>query len=130
MKPQSTILVIEDLKIAQVIAAEIFRKLDCEATVVATGAEALNKIIVERFDMIFMDIELPDINGFEVTTTIRSLERKSKHVPIIAVTANFFENFETRCKTTGFDDYLLKPLTLEAVRHMMVKHLSRAGLGD
>jgi CheY-like chemotaxis protein len=129
MKQTANILIIEDLKIAQAIAKEIFTTLECETTVVTTGAEALNKIIIERFDMIFMDIQLPDMNGFEITTTIRSLERNNTHVPIIAVTANFFENFDTRCKNTGFDDYLLKPLSLEAVRHMMLKHLSRSGVG-
>ena len=93
-----------------------------------TRAEALDEVIAENYDIIFMDIQLPDMNGFELTATIRLLERNNKRLPIVAVTANYLENMAQKCKEAGFDDFMLKPLTVDAVRHMLEKHLSRLGL--
>lgn len=130
MQSNLKILVIEDLKIAQLTAVNIFKKLHCDPTVAPTGASALDLLIFDQFDMVFLDIELPDMNGFEITKTIRNMERKKKHLPIVAVTANYFENFATKCKASGFDDYMLKPLTMESVRHMLSKHVSKQKLQE
>lgn len=119
---RTKILMIEDLELAQLAAIDILDQLDCSCVIAENGAEALDFIITSNFDMVFVDIELPDINGFEISTTVRSLERKNKHIPIIAVTAYPFENFEMKCKASGFDDYLLKPITLETARHIISKY--------
>jgi CheY-like chemotaxis protein len=118
------ILIIEDLKIAQLAAKSIFERLNCETTLVDSGVAALDLIMSKQFDMIFLDIELPDMDGFEITSTIRSLERHH-HIPIVAVTAHSYDNFDLRCQATGVDDFIFKPLTIEAVRHMINKHIGR-----
>jgi CheY-like chemotaxis protein len=118
------VLIIEDLKVAQLAAQSIFDRLNCQVTVVGTGVAALNQIMVKHFDMIFLDIELPDMDGFEITTTIRSLERHH-HIPIVAVTAHTYDNFDVRCHASGLDDFIYKPLTIEGVRYMLNKHVSR-----
>lgn len=118
------VLVIEDLAFAQLAAYEILEELDCDTTIVQTGAEALDEIIMETYDIVFMDLQLPDLSGFELITTIRLLERTT-HLPIVAVTANYFENMAQICKDKGFDDSLLKPLTVDSVRHMLEKYLRR-----
>lgn len=118
------VLVIEDLVFAQLAAYEIFQDLECDSTIVQTGAEALDEIIMESYDIVFMDLQLPDLDGFELITTIRLLERTT-HLPIIAVTANYFENMAQICKDKGFDGSLLKPLTVDSVRSMLETHLRR-----
>lgn len=130
IRDKASILIVEDLHQAQLAAQEIFDQIDCNLTIVATGAEALDELIMDNFDIIFMDIELPDINGFELTATIRSLERTSKRLPIIAVTAKSFENLAEKCQEKGFNDCLLKPLTLDNVRHMMEKYWRRISLTE
>lgn len=130
MKERVNVLVVEDLELAQVAANDIFAELDCEPTIVDTGAEALDEVIAENYDIIFMDIQLPDMNGFELTATIRLLERNNRRLPIVAVTANYLENMAQRCKEAGFDDFILKPLTVDAVRHMLEKHLSRLSMNS
>jgi two-component system, OmpR family, aerobic respiration control sensor histidine kinase ArcB len=119
------VLIIEDLQMAQKMAVNIFTQLDCYITVVPNGAGALDLIINHQFDIVFLDIELPDINGFDITATVRSLESLNRHIPIVAVTANYFENFEIKCQSAGFNDFMMKPLTVDAVRHMLEKYLSK-----
>lgn len=128
MKERVNVLVVEDLELAQLAANDIFHELDCDFTIVESGAEALDEVIAEHYDIVFMDIQLPDMNGFELTATIRLLERSQRRLPIVAVTANYLENMAQKCKEEGFDDFMLKPLTVDAVRHMLEKHLSRLGL--
>jgi two-component system, sensor histidine kinase and response regulator len=69
---------------------------------------------------------LPDINGFELAQTIRNMEKRWHRVPLIAVTANAFEGLSEKTKQAGFDDYLFKPLNIEAIRHIFLKYLSKA----
>lgn len=120
------ILMIEDLKIAQIAAINLFAKLSCSIQVVANAAAALEKILLSRYDIIFIDIQLPDINGFELAQTIRNIEKRWTRLPLIAVTANFTEELENKSKNSGFDDFMIKPLTLENVRHILSKHLDKS----
>ncbi len=117
---------IEDLKIAQIAAINLFAKLSCSIQVVANAAAALEKILLSRYDIIFIDIQLPDINGFELAQTIRNIEKRWTRLPLIAVTANFTEELENKSKNSGFDDFMIKPLTLENVRHILSKHLDKS----
>lgn len=116
------VLLIEDLKAAQLAAYSILRSLGCHVSVASNGLNAFQQLMDHHFDMIFLDIQLPDINGFSFVEMVRDLERKSR-MPIIAVTAHSAEDFAREAKRHGFDDSLIKPLTLESVRHTLFKYL-------
>ncbi len=118
-------LVIEDLEIAQVAAENLLEELNSEVNIASSASQAFEQLFSNHFDIIFIDINLPDLDGFEIASTIRMMQRSSKRIPLIAVTANSSEDLEAKTKRSGFDDFLIKPLTLEAVRHVMFKHLNR-----
>ena len=118
-------LVIEDLEIAQVVAENLLEELNSEVNIASSASQAFEQLFSNHFDIIFIDINLPDLDGFEIASTIRMMQRSSKRIPLIAVTANSSEDLEAKTKRSGFDDFLIKPLTLEAVRHVMFKHLNR-----
>ncbi len=122
------VLMIEDLKIAQVAAFNLFKKMDYQVHIVTNGVKALEQVLIKHYDIIFIDLQLPDINGFELAKTIRNIERRSPRVPLIAVTANSNKKLKLESQDAGFDDYLLKPLTTESLRYVMYKHLKKANL--
>jgi CheY-like chemotaxis protein len=125
MEKQSLyILLVEDLEFAQKAVLNTLQKLNCKVDVVASGIVALELIIKNCYDLVFLDLELPDIDGIVVAETIRHVERKDRHIPIIALTAHCHENLEMKCKGVGFDDFLVKPLTLESARYILSKHLA------
>lgn len=128
MAENITVLMIEDVKIAQVAAFNLFKELHYQLHIVTNGVKALEQVLVKHYDIIFVDLQLPDINGFELAKTIRNIERRFPRVPLIAVTANSEQELRTKSKNAGFDDYLLKPLTIESVRHVMFKHLNKSKL--
>lgn len=119
------ILLVEDLKVAQVAAYNILKQLGVSFEITATAASALDRVLNANHNLIFVDIQLPDLNGFELTETIRSLERKGARIPIVALTANFTEDLEERCRKAGIDDFLLKPITLEGVRYIFKKYFPK-----
>jgi CheY-like chemotaxis protein len=119
------ILMIEDVQIAQVAAFNLFKKLNYDVHIVTNGVKALEQVLLKHYDIIFVDLQLPDMNGFELAKTIRNIERRTPRVPMIAVTANSEQELKSKSKNAGFDDYLLKPLTIEAIRHIMFKHLNK-----
>lgn len=124
------ILMIEDLEAAQLAATHLFIKLNCTVQVISSANTAFSKILSEHFDIIFIDLMLPGLDGFEIASTLRVMQRSRKRIPLIAVTANSSENLEAKTKTSGFDDFLIQPLTVESIRHMLFKHINRTDYGD
>jgi CheY-like chemotaxis protein len=122
MANEIKVLLVEDLKIVQLVAYHIFTQLDCNLHLASDGSDAFQKIMSKEFDIIFIDIQLPDVDGFNIAETFRQLQRK-KRTPLIAVTANFNEDFVFKSKQSGFDDFIIKPLSKESVRYMFYKHL-------
>jgi CheY-like chemotaxis protein len=119
------VLLVEDLKVAQVAAYNILKQLGVSFEITTTAASALDRVLKANPNLIFVDIQLPDLNGFELTETIRSLERKDTRIPIVALTANFTEDLEERCRKSGIDDFLLKPITVESVRYILKKNFPK-----
>ncbi len=115
------ILVVEDHPVAQRIAQMILEKLHCEVDLADTGLTALSKAEENHYDLIFMDIGLPDIDGIELTRKIRASEHITQQPPIIALTANFNESHKSQCLTTGMNDLMLKPLTRKTAQAMIAK---------
>jgi PAS domain S-box-containing protein len=105
------ILLAEDNLVNQKITTRMLEKLGHAVTVANNGREALDAIGAQAFDLILMDIQMPEMSGFEATEAIRRQERASgKHLPIIALTAHAMDGDRERCLESGMDGYVSKPV--------------------
>jgi two-component system, sensor histidine kinase and response regulator len=105
------VLLAEDNSTNQRVATLMLEKLGCHVEIAADGARAVSAWRTGQFDIILMDCQMPEMDGFEATRTIRALESPSARTPIIALTANSMEGDRDRCLGAGMDDYVSKPLT-------------------
>ncbi|KTD53031.1 response regulator [Legionella quateirensis] len=107
------VLIVEDNLIAQTVAKSILTKLNCETEIAETGKSAVELWKKQHYDLIFMDIGLPDLDGYEVTHLIRVQEIvKKTHTPIIALTAHAGDDNKKRCIDAGMNAVLSKPLSV------------------
>ena len=91
-----------------------------KVTIANDGKEALSAFNCDRFDLILMDVQMPEMNGFEATAAIRRQEAETGgHVPIIAMTANAMQGDRERCVEAGMDDYLSKPIQAEQLNELI-----------
>jgi signal transduction histidine kinase/DNA-binding response OmpR family regulator len=104
------ILVAEDNAVNQLVARHSFKRLGYDIQIVGDGAKAVAAAGAEDFDIIFMDVQMPEMNGFEATQRIRALPDKARRPWIIALTANALEGDRDVCLRYGMDDYLSKPM--------------------
>jgi two-component system sensor histidine kinase/response regulator len=104
-------LVVEDNPVNQLLAVRLLQKHGHSAAVAGTGLAALAALERERFDVVLMDVQMPEMDGFETTRAIRKKERQSgAHLPIIAMTAHAMERDRQRCLEAGMDWYVAKPI--------------------
>jgi two-component system sensor histidine kinase/response regulator len=109
------ILVAEDNRINQMVALGLLQKLGYAADLAANGMEVLDAMKRTAYDIIFMDCQMPELDGYETTRRIRAEQRV--HIPrIIAMTANAIRGEEERCLEAGMDDYLSKPVRIDELR--------------
>lgn len=118
------VLLVEDLPLAAKIARYILADLNCDVDVASNGADALIKAKTNRYDLIFMDVGLPDATGFEVTQRIRSAGITTA---IYALTAHTDGEHRSQAVKSGMTGFLTKPLEEGAVRQLL---LARAPLND
>jgi len=105
------ILLAEDNAVNQALAARLMEKRGHAVTVVNNGREALAALEKNSFDVVLMDIQMPEMDGFEATAGIRNMERRTgKHLPIIAMTAHSMAGDRERCLAAGMDSYVAKPI--------------------
>ncbi|MCK5097124.1 MAG: response regulator, partial [Desulfobacteraceae bacterium] len=105
------ILLVEDNKLNQLVVKKMLQDESQEIIVANNGKEAVDLFLKEKFDLIFMDIQMPVMDGEEATRIIRDLEKeKGHHTPIVALTANVMKGDRERCLACGVDEYLPKPL--------------------
>lgn len=104
------ILLVEDKKMNQVLAVALLKKKDWQVKVASNGQEALEILAKKSFDLILMDVQMPEMDGIEATAHIRKKEEKTKeHIPIIAMTAHAMKGDREKCLAAGMDDYISKP---------------------
>jgi len=114
------ILVAEDNAVNQRLAVALLTRRGHRPIAVGTGREALETWRRERVDAIFMDVQMPEMDGFEATAAIRDAERAGGgHVPIVAMTAHAMQGDRERCLDAGMDDYLTKPISLREVDRVL-----------
>ncbi len=108
------VLLAEDGRVNQLVATQMLKSRGHRVTVVENGRLAVKAFETGRFDAILMDVQMPEMSGYEATAAIRRLEAKSGgHLPIIAMTANAMAGDREKCLLSGMDDYLAKPIRSE-----------------
>jgi signal transduction histidine kinase/DNA-binding response OmpR family regulator len=111
ISPPLRVLVAEDNVVNQTLAVRMLEKQGHEAVVVANGREAVAMVASEPFDLILMDLQMPEMDGFAATAAIRERERESgTHLPILAMTAHAMKGDRERCLEAGMDGYVAKPM--------------------
>ena len=123
--PSSTpldILLADDVLINQELARIVLEKLGNHVTVASNGAEAVELFKTERFDLVFMDMQMPEMDGLQATKAIRALESiRGGRIPIIAMTANALESDREKCRAAGMDGFISKPLRREILKETLVR---------
>ena len=110
------ILLAEDNVVNQRVAVSILEKRGHVVQPVNNGKEALAALACEHFDLVLMDVQMPEMDGLEATAAIRKLENQSgRHIPIVAMTAHAMKGDRERCLDAGMDDYLAKPVDAKAL---------------
>jgi PAS domain S-box-containing protein len=104
------ILLAEDNPVNQKVAVRLLEKLDYRVEVVADGRAAVAAWQAGTFDLILMDCQMPEMDGYAATREIRKLEDATRHIPIVALTAHAMKGDEEKCRAAGMDDYLTKPI--------------------
>lgn len=118
------ILLVEDNLLNQKVVIFNLRKLNYDITAKTNGLDALAEIKNNTYDLILMDIMLPEMNGMEITEEIRKFEKENNvknPVPIIALTANTYDNDREKCIGVGMNEYLAKPFSAQQLIDMINK---------
>jgi two-component system sensor histidine kinase/response regulator len=120
----ASVLVAEDNVSMHEVLVNQFDALGVNAQIVTDGAQAVAALGKQHFDAVFMDCQMPTVDGYEATRVIREGERTTKsHVPIVAMTANAFKEDREACLAAGMDDYMAKPVRLADLRAMLERWL-------
>ncbi|WP_343731572.1 EAL domain-containing protein [Duganella sp.] len=127
---QYRVLIAEDNRTNQMVAAGMLTMNGCVCEFAADGLEAVRAAQRDRFDLILMDCSMPEMDGYEATAHIRLAEQAlGRRTPLIAMTANTQIGDAEKCLAAGMDDYLAKPITLVELRHKLEKWLPQGGPG-
>lgn len=109
-------LIVEDVKIAQKMAVMELAPLHMDIDVAGTGAQALELLSEVRYDLVFMDLGLPDMDGLTITQVIRNMDQeRGSHTTVVALTAHTADKYRKRSEEVGVDAFFSKPLELAAV---------------
>ena len=120
------VLLVEDNPVNQKLATVILKLEGHEVTVMGDGRAAVAAVREGSFDVVLMDVQMPEMDGFEATATIRAAERDTgQHIPIVAMTAHAMRGDREKCLAAGMDDYLSKPIDVASLRGILSKVMVR-----
>jgi CheY-like chemotaxis protein len=116
----SRVLLVEDNQVNIRLALNVLGKMGCEVVHAANGREAVAAAESDTFDLILMDLQMPEMGGLEATRIIREREcRQGRHTPIVAMTAHAMPEDRARCLEAGMDDYISKPVRSKLLRELV-----------
>jgi len=109
------------------VAMRMLDRLGCHADAVGNGVEALDMLARIPYDLVLMDVQMPEMDGLETTAAIRAQEQKSgRHLPIIALTSHAMQGDQERCFAAGVDAYISKPMKVDELYAAIDRLCSRA----
>jgi signal transduction histidine kinase/DNA-binding response OmpR family regulator len=121
---RTRILLAEDNPVNQKVATKMLERLDYQVDAVGDGKAAVAAWQTGRYDLILMDCQMPELDGYEATREIRRLEKGSKRTPIVALTAHAMKGADEECLTAGMDEYLSKPINRDALDRVLKRFLT------
>ncbi|MBS1826784.1 MAG: response regulator [Acidobacteria bacterium] len=113
------VLIAEDCAVNQLLTRRMLEREGCVVSVAQNGLEAVRRVSEERFDLVFMDMQMPEMDGITATQEIRKLSHEAATTPIVGLTANAMDTDRARCLEAGMNDYLSKPFFPEQLRAML-----------
>jgi signal transduction histidine kinase/ActR/RegA family two-component response regulator len=121
------ILLVEDNRINQIVATKILTKLNLTADIAANGIEAIDKLNLAAYDLILMDCQMPEMDGYETTKAIREGKAgiEHKNITIIAMTANAMKGDKEKCLNAGMNDYLAKPIAINTLHQKLTTWMQK-----
>jgi len=120
---RARVLLVEDNAVNQKIAMRMLEKLGCRVDVAANGSEALEMTAMLPYAIVFMDCQMPVMDGYEATRRLRQREGTKSHLPVVAMTANAMEGDRDRCLAAGMDDYMAKPVSKQVIIQTLERFL-------
>jgi len=112
LKPGVRVLVADDNVVNQKVVTHLLRKLGAEVYSATNGVEALQMLRARDFDVVLMDCQMPEMDGYEATRQLRNFDasHRNRHIPVIALTANALATDRQKCVAAGMNNYLSKPI--------------------
>lgn len=117
------VLVADDNIVNQQVAVRMLEKLGCRADAAINGRQAVSMHQTGHYDLVLMDCQMPELDGFQATAKIRSIEGDARHTPIVAWTAHAMPGEQEKCKVAGMDDFMTKPLRPSELRSILDRWL-------
>ena len=121
---QNSILLAEDNAINQKLALRILQKVGYSVDVAETGRQAVEAVQKKRYSLVLMDVQMPEMDGYDATIQIRALPGEIRKIPIVAMTAHAMAGDREKCLQVGMDDYLTKPLNVDLLLSVVNKYVA------
>ena len=126
----SRVLVVEDNLVNQIVVQAALERVGCHVDLADSGAQGVQAVTQQTYDLVLMDCQMPEVDGYEATRQIRLWEQAQKsarRLPIAALTAHAMDGDREKCEAAGMDDYLSKPMSISALEQVLLRWLPPAG---